>query len=143
MKASNNYLALRDQNGTYYLNGNWRIDYPQKMDVCGTTFHYERKYKNTAAKGPLTLFAPESVRALGPTTCSLFIVVSVSVYLLTVLITVLSLAALPRGEPRGGVRVFSEEGHSQADSHWDGRWVLLDPGGLGRLQCSLWGRDQS
>ena len=76
MKASNNYLALRDQNGTYYLNGNWRIDYPQRLDICGTTFHYERKYKNTAAKGPLTLFAPESVRALGPTTCSLFLVVS-------------------------------------------------------------------
>ena len=76
MKASNNYLALRDQNGSYYLNGNWRIDYPQRLDICGTTFHYERKYKNTAAKGPLTLFAPESVRALGPTTCSLFVVVS-------------------------------------------------------------------
>ena len=77
MKASNNYLALRDQNGTYYLNGNWRIDYPQRLDICGTTFHYERKYKNKVAKGPLTLFAPESVRALGPTTCSLFVVVSV------------------------------------------------------------------
>ena len=71
------YLALRDQNGTYYLNGNWRIDYPQRLDICGTTFHYERKYKNKVAKGPLTLFAPESVRALGPTTCSLFVVVSV------------------------------------------------------------------
>ena len=67
MKASNNYLALRDQNGTYYLNGNWRIDYPQRLDICGTTFHYERKHKR----------APESVRALGPTTCSLFVVVSV------------------------------------------------------------------
>ena len=78
MKASNNYLALRDQNGTYYLNGNWRIDYPQRLDICGTTFHYERKYKNTAAKGPLTLFAPDSIRALGPTTCSLFVVVSLS-----------------------------------------------------------------
>ena len=75
MKASNNYLALRNSTGHYYLNGNWRIDYPQKMDICGTTFHYERKYKNSKAKGPLTLFAPESVRALGPTTCSLFIVV--------------------------------------------------------------------
>ena len=92
MKASNNYLALRDQNGTYYLNGNWRIDYPQKMDVCGTTFHYERKYKNTAAKGPLTLFAPESVRALGPTTCSLFVVVSSGVVVLS---TVENLLTLP------------------------------------------------
>ena len=76
MKASNNYLALRNSTGHYYLNGNWRIDYPQQMDICGTTFHYERKYKNTKARGPLTLFAPESIRALGPTTESLYIVVS-------------------------------------------------------------------
>ena len=51
-------------------------DHPQKMDICGSTFHYERKYKNSKAKGPLTLFAPESIRALGPTTCSLYVVVS-------------------------------------------------------------------
>lgn len=75
MKASNNYLALRNSTGHYYLNGNWRIDYPQQMDICGTTFHYERKYKNTKARGPLTLFAPESIRALGPTTESLYIVI--------------------------------------------------------------------
>ena len=78
MKASNNYLALRNSSGHYFLNGNWRIDYPQKMDICGTTFHYERKYKNSKAKGPLTLFAPENIRALGPTTCSLYVVVSIS-----------------------------------------------------------------
>ena len=76
MKASNNYLALRNSSGHYFLNGNWRIDYPQRMDICGTTFHYERKYKNSKAKGPLTLFAPENIRALGPTTCSLYVVVS-------------------------------------------------------------------
>ena len=75
---SNNYLALRNSSGHYFLNGNWRIDYPQKMDICGTTFHYERKYKNSKAKGPLTLFAPENIRALGPTTCSLYVVVSIS-----------------------------------------------------------------
>ena len=45
----------------------------------GTTFHYERKYKNSKARGPLTLFAPESIRALGPTTEALFIVVSISI----------------------------------------------------------------
>ena len=76
MKESNSYLALRNSIGHYNLNGNWRIDYPQQMDICGTTFHYERKYKNTKARGPLTLFAPESIRALGPTTESLYIVVS-------------------------------------------------------------------
>ena len=79
MKASNNYLALRNSTGHYYLNGNWRIDYPQKLDICGTTFHYERKYKNSKAKGPLTLFAPENIRALGPTTCSLYVVVRIDV----------------------------------------------------------------
>ena len=76
MKASNNYLALRNQTGHYYLNGNWRIDFPQQMDVAGTTFHYEKKYRNTKAKGPMNFFAPESIRALGPTTESIYIVVS-------------------------------------------------------------------
>ena len=75
MKASNNYLALRNSTGHYYLNGNWRIDYPQQLAICGTTFHYERKYKNSKARGPLTLFAPENIRALGPTTESLYIVI--------------------------------------------------------------------
>ena len=75
MKASNNYIALRNSSGNYFLNGNWRIDYPQKMDICGTTFHYEKKFKNRKAKGPLTLFAPEHIRALGPLECSIYIVV--------------------------------------------------------------------
>ena len=47
------------------------------LHFTGTTFHYERKYKNSKARGPLTLFAPESIRALGPTTEALFIVVSI------------------------------------------------------------------
>ena len=96
MKASNNYLALRNSTGHYYLNGNWRIDYPQKMDICGTTFHYERKYKNSKAKGPLTLFAPESVRALGPTTCSLFIVVSLDLVIENESFKYLYLVIVPR-----------------------------------------------
>ena len=50
----------------------------------GTTFHYERKYKNSKARGPLTLFAPESIRALGPTTEALFIVVSFSISLIAI-----------------------------------------------------------
>ena len=35
VKASNNYLALRNQTGHYYLNGNWRIDYPQQFEAAG------------------------------------------------------------------------------------------------------------
>ena len=51
--------------------------HPSIYSIPGTTFHYERKYKNSKARGPLTLFAPESIRALGPTTEALFIVVSI------------------------------------------------------------------
>ena len=51
--------------------------HPSIFSIPGTTFHYERKYKNSKARGPLTLFAPESIRALGPTTEALFIVVSI------------------------------------------------------------------
>ena len=68
IKATNNYLAVRNITGHYYLNGNWRIDYPATLEFAGSKFHYERK--------PLGFFAPESVRALGPTTEALYVVVS-------------------------------------------------------------------
>lgn len=35
VKASNNYLALRNTTGHYYLNGDWRIDYPQQLQAAG------------------------------------------------------------------------------------------------------------
>jgi ADAM-TS Spacer 1 len=35
VKASNNYLALRNMSGHYYLNGNWRIDFPQQIEMAG------------------------------------------------------------------------------------------------------------
>ncbi len=35
VKASNNYLALRNMTGHYYLNGNWRIDFPQQIEMAG------------------------------------------------------------------------------------------------------------
>ena len=45
MKASNNYLALRSVDGTYYINGDWRIDFPNDYEAAGTIAHYERIIK--------------------------------------------------------------------------------------------------
>ena len=45
MKASNNYLALRNTDGKYYINGNWRIDFPDEYEAAGTVAYYERKVK--------------------------------------------------------------------------------------------------
>ncbi|KAK2706695.1 hypothetical protein QYM36_014662 [Artemia franciscana] len=66
IKASNNYLSLRNSSGHYYLNGNWRIDYPRDMKFCGTTFKYERKSQS--------FFAPEVISAVGPTDEALYLV---------------------------------------------------------------------
>lgn len=77
MKASNNYLALRNVEGTYYINGNWRIDFPNDYDAAGTTAHYERIIKSgTGGKRAklMTMFAPEQIRMLGPTTEPLYLV---------------------------------------------------------------------
>uniref|UniRef100_A0A8D8Q017 Papilin n=1 Tax=Cacopsylla melanoneura TaxID=428564 RepID=A0A8D8Q017_9HEMI len=61
---SNNYLAIRNMSGHYYLNGNWRIDFPRPIWFAGTVFNYERN----------TFYAREAVTCLGPTTEHLFIV---------------------------------------------------------------------
>ncbi|XP_037088427.1 papilin-like [Pollicipes pollicipes] len=66
IKATNNYLAIRNSTGHYYLNGNWRIDYPTTMEFAGGKVHYERR--------PLGFFSPETVRALGPTSEALYVV---------------------------------------------------------------------
>lgn len=69
LAATNNYLAVRNTTGHFYLNGNWRIDFPRARQFAGTTFYYERK-----VNGGVGIFAPEVIRALGPTTEPLFIV---------------------------------------------------------------------
>ena len=58
--------AIRNVTGHYYLNGNWRIDFPREMKFAGCTFHYERK--------PHAFIAPEMISALGPTTEALYVV---------------------------------------------------------------------
>lgn len=52
--------------GHYYLNGNWRIDFPREMKFAGATFHYERR--------PHAFVAPETIRCLGPITEALYVV---------------------------------------------------------------------
>ncbi|VDP28893.1 unnamed protein product, partial [Soboliphyme baturini] len=62
-KPTNNYLgtglSLRNESGQYFLNGNWKIDFPQSVDIAGTTFEYERikngrvAFESLYAKGPI------------------------------------------------------------------------------------------
>lgn len=65
-RATNNYLAIRNSSNHYYLNGNWKIDFPRELHFAGTVFHYERRSHGFTA--------PESIRAVGPTTEPIFIV---------------------------------------------------------------------
>ncbi|XP_071454258.1 papilin isoform X2 [Hetaerina americana] len=66
LEASNNYLAVRNTTNHYYLNGNWRIDFPRDLRFAGTVFHYDRR--------PHGFYAPELLRALGPTSEAIYIV---------------------------------------------------------------------
>jgi len=60
--------AIRNVSGHFYLNGNWRIDFPRDLNFAGTDWIYERK--------PVAFYSPEVVRAVGPINEAVFIVVS-------------------------------------------------------------------
>ncbi|KAF6199683.1 hypothetical protein GE061_005981, partial [Apolygus lucorum] len=64
-RASNNYLAIRNKDNTFYLNGGWTISNSGVLKFAGTKFHYSRK--------PFPNYAPEVVYALGPTTEPLYV----------------------------------------------------------------------
>ncbi|KAK5647606.1 hypothetical protein RI129_002498 [Pyrocoelia pectoralis] len=66
LAESNNYLAIRDRHGFYYLNGNWSIDFPRTLDIAGSKFVYDRY--------PRGFMAPDSLRCLGPISEPLIIV---------------------------------------------------------------------
>ena len=83
VKSSNNYLALRNETGHYFMNGDWRIDFTDDYEAGGTIFHYEKTVKSGKGRpSRLTklrsMFAPEQLRALGPTKEPLYVVVSMS-----------------------------------------------------------------
>jgi len=62
------FKAIRNISGHYYLNGNWKIDYPRSLKICNSVFHYERKKR--------ALYTPEIITALGPISEAIYIVVS-------------------------------------------------------------------
>lgn len=55
---SNNYLAIRNASNHYYLNGNWRIDFPRPLTFAGTVWHYDRRPQGFAAPDHITAFGP-------------------------------------------------------------------------------------
>ncbi|KAM3958095.1 LOW QUALITY PROTEIN: proteoglycan-like sulfated glycoprotein papilin [Aphomia sociella] len=58
VRDSTNYLAIRAKSGTYYLNGDYHIDFPRVMVIAGAHWHYERNQRGFAA--------PDRLRSLGP-----------------------------------------------------------------------------
>ena len=81
VKSSNNYLALRNESGHYFINGDWRIDFADDYEAGGTIFHYEKTIKSGKGKPSRiaklrSMFAPEQLRALGPIKEPLYVVVS-------------------------------------------------------------------
>ncbi|XP_046586729.1 papilin isoform X8 [Neodiprion lecontei] len=66
LRPSNNYLAIRNSTGHYYLNGNRTIDFPRSFKFAGTVFRYERR--------PTEIMTADMVTALGPTNQTIYIV---------------------------------------------------------------------
>ena len=64
------FTALKSENGPFYINGDWTIDWPRKFTVAGTVFHYERQND-----------APEIMKAVGPTSENLVVMVSMGTVL--------------------------------------------------------------
>ncbi|XP_048118097.1 A disintegrin and metalloproteinase with thrombospondin motifs 16 [Alosa alosa] len=62
LNASSSYLAIRNIQKKYYLNGRWTIDWPGRHSIAGTVFDYRRPYNR-----------PESLTASGPTNETLLV----------------------------------------------------------------------
>ncbi|XP_054709975.1 A disintegrin and metalloproteinase with thrombospondin motifs 18-like [Uloborus diversus] len=57
LQESPNYLALREDDDGYKLNGNWVLDWPGRYSAAGTIFSYRRwpgKPESLVSKGPTT-----------------------------------------------------------------------------------------
>lgn len=65
LNTSSSYLALRDTQRHYYLNGLWTVDWPGRHPIAGTMFEYKRPYNR-----------PESLMSAGPTNQTLVVEVS-------------------------------------------------------------------
>ena len=53
---ANNYLAVRNMKGQYFLNGHWFIQWSGDYEAGGTVIHYKRdgNLESFSAPGPLT-----------------------------------------------------------------------------------------
>ncbi|KAI2655823.1 A disintegrin and metalloproteinase with thrombospondin motifs 16 [Labeo rohita] len=56
LNSSSSYLALRNLQRKYYLNGRWTVDWPGRHSIAGAVFDYKRPYNR-----------PESLTSTGPT----------------------------------------------------------------------------
>ncbi|KAL6108924.1 adamts16 [Pungitius sinensis] len=56
LNTSSSYLAVRDTQRRYYLNGHWTVDWPGRHPIAGAIFEYKRPYNR-----------PESLISTGPT----------------------------------------------------------------------------
>lgn len=65
LNTSSSYLAVRDTQRRYYLNGHWTVDWPGRHAIAGAIFEYKRPYNR-----------PESLISSGPTNETLVIEVS-------------------------------------------------------------------
>lgn len=62
LNTSSSYLAVRDAQRHYYLNGHWTVDWPGRHFIAGAIFEYKRPYNR-----------PESLISTGPTNETLVI----------------------------------------------------------------------
>ncbi|XP_068452431.1 A disintegrin and metalloproteinase with thrombospondin motifs 16 [Clinocottus analis] len=62
LNTSSSYLAVRDTQRRYYLNGHWTVDWPGRHPIAGAIFEYKRPYNR-----------PESFISTGPTNETLVI----------------------------------------------------------------------
>ncbi|CAJ1061780.1 A disintegrin and metalloproteinase with thrombospondin motifs 16 [Xyrichtys novacula] len=62
LNTSSSYLAVRDTQRRYHLNGQWTVDWPGRHPIAGAIFEYKRPYNR-----------PESLISSGPTNETLVI----------------------------------------------------------------------
>lgn len=59
-------MAIRNATGHYYLNGNWKIDFPRPLTFADCIWHYDRRPRGFAA--------PDTITAIGPTSEPVYLV---------------------------------------------------------------------
>ncbi|KAJ3597712.1 hypothetical protein NHX12_001229 [Muraenolepis orangiensis] len=62
LNSSSSYLAVRDTQRRYHLNGRWTVDWPGRHPMAGALFEYKRPYNR-----------PESLTSTGPTNQTLVV----------------------------------------------------------------------